>query len=434
MHKMHLVSQTTKYAGYVLLIISYVFMANCSSQETPINANSLTRSIDNLDYRGPDSLCSDIEDIIDNPPTDITPWQTRVAELSLKNACRLPSKDLTLEIAEAELGDKDFAYQKDKNTLTIFARSESESQRACCSLQTSLLPVAKTLEGNIFAGRYQLNNLDAARLEFRSPNMKEKFFYKGFKAADNLILNEDELEGTHSEGVITSLSLDEKRAYQLYLPPNYKTGKQLPIVIIGDGVSLGYFIRQWEPLILEGKLNPFIAIGVLSGRRGVIDPQKTYDFDIRNSDYIKNYSKGPQRFNAHLDFVTDELLPNITTKLEISAKPESTILMGGSSGGSFAMWGVLSRPDIFGHSVAMSPSGPVNIDVSRLAASRHYYISAGSYEPNFHANAEFYQEALHAAGTMTDLKIYPDGHSSDHRELRMVDALERILSNTQNTP
>lgn len=385
------------------------------------------RSIDDLSFQGPNALCSEIEAVLDDPPVYMTEWQMRVAQLS-ENACRLPSDDITLEAARAALGDDSFAYEIESNRLTVFARSDAEEQRLCCSLQPSLLPLAETPDGNIFAGRYRLEGLHEARLEFHRPGFEgDPILYRGEEAQRDLYVEAGELQGTHSEGTLYSGALDETRAYQLYTPPGYKPGDDVGLVIIGDGVSLGYYIRQWEPMVLDGRMAPFIAIGVLSGKRAVIDPQREYDFDIRNSDYIINYKNGPQRFAPHLKFVTDELMPKIATDLGYQMSAEKTALVGGSSGGSFALWGVMTRPDIFGHAIGTSPSGPVKLDLSDLAATRSYYIDAGLYEPNFHANAQFYAEGLNDAGANVDLRIYADGHSADHRALYMAYALPIIF-------
>ena len=140
-----------------------LFLIACSSDTKDVD-----RSIDNLSYQGPNALCSEIEGVLDDPPADITEWQIRVAQLS-ENACRLPSDDLTLADAQAALGEDSFAYGIESNRLTIFARSDADEQRLCCSLQPSLLLLAKPAQGNIFAGRYRLEGLNEARLEFRRP-------------------------------------------------------------------------------------------------------------------------------------------------------------------------------------------------------------------------------------------------------------------------
>lgn len=406
----------------ILLGALALFITACTAEikDTP-------RSIDDVSYRGPNALCPEIEDVLDYPPSDMTEWQTRVAQLS-ENACRLPSDDLTVEIAQAALGNDSFAYEIESNRLTVYARSDQDEQRLCCSLQSSLLPVARTPQGNIFAGRYRLESLHEARLDFRRPGFKGKpILYRGENAQVDLYLETGELQGAHSEGTLYSAVLDETRAYQLYTPPGHTPGDDVGLVVMGDGISLGYYIRQWEPMVLDGRMAPFIAIGVLSGKRAVIDPQRDYDFNIRNSDYIINYKDGPQRFKPHLQFVTDELMPKIAAELGYQLSAEKTALVGGSSGGSFALWGVMTRPDIFGHAVGTSPSGPVELDLSDLAAERYYYIDAGLYEPNFHANAQFYAEAIQEAGANVDLRIYADGHSADHRALYMAYALPKIF-------
>ena len=412
-----------------------LFMTACQGDLTKNEPGETTKpmftTIKDVKYQGPGAFCSDIEGLLAQPPEDMTDKQKLIARLS-QDACQLPSEDITVIDVQAALDGDKLAYQTDGDTLTVFAKHNKEEARACCSIQTNLTLIGQEGEDYFLSSRFHLKDLDAARLEFFAPDYFEseervKIFYKGPNAFPDREMNVDDLNGTLTEAVFNSTALDEKRIYDLYVPPGFKPGDDVGLVVLGDGTSLGFYVREWEPLMAAGKLGPFVAIGVRSGKRAISEPAKDYDFDVRNSDYIHGYTKGPQRFDAHLKFVTDELMPAIVKDLEIETTPESTLLMGGSSAGSFALWGVMKRPDVFGVSVGTSPSGPIPETVSDLAASRIYYISAGIYEPGFRYNAVSYEKILREAGVSVDLKTYSDGHSNDQRAQRMVEVMPLIF-------
>jgi len=404
-----------------LLFSSLLCLTGCGLSEND------TRSIKNMAYKGPNALCTQIETILVNPPPDMTAKQKKEAMLS-RDVCRLPSDDITIDDAIAALDADTIAFDIKNNIITLYVLSAQDKHRVCCSLQTYLLKIGKTQTGNYFAGRYRLKDLNQARLQFFRPDFSGKpIFFKGSLSFVDIPFNKGELLGHYTEGVIDSTALNEKRKYQLYTPPGFKMGDNVPILMLGDGSSLGYYIRQWEPMILAGTVAPFVAIGINSGKRAVVDPQKQYDFDVRNADYIYNYSKGPQRFSNHLTFVIDELLTRVAAELGLTPRAGTTALAGGSSAGSFALWGVMKRPDIFGYSIGTSPSGPIPKDISALAATRHYYMSAGLYEPGFLTNAELYMSFLSQAGAHTDITTYPDGHSDDHKAMQMVAVLPKIF-------
>lgn len=418
---------------YLLLLFVSLCLLACSADKgnSTSNETQSVRSIKDFRYHGPDTLCTDIKEVIANPPDDITQKQKLIAKLSL-DACALPNDDITVEDVVKALGGKKIAYNVTGNILTIYASHSEDKAITCCSIQPQLTLIGKHENAFIFAKKFQLKNLESARLEFYSPDFmtntsKEAISYRGPKSFPDRTFIKDELAGTVTTHNFESEALGEKRAYLVYIPPHFKPSKDTGVVVLGDGSSLGFHAREWEPLIESGKMSNFIAIGVVSGQRGIVDSDKTYDFDIRNADYINNYTHGPKRFDKHLSFVVDELLPSVASEYEIKLQPENTVLIGGSSGGSFALWGVLKRPDIFGISVGTSPSGPIPEEISDQAAKRRYYISAGIYEPGFRANAILYDEVLSAYGAKTDLKTYADGHSIDHRAQRMLDVLQLLF-------
>lgn len=420
--------------GYLRVLFTLFltgFLVSCGPETVDEPTVPAFATIQDVKYNGPGAYCADITALLANPPSDMTEKQNLIATLS-QDACQLPSNDISVTDVQTGLAGEKLAYQVDGDTLTVFAKYNKETARACCSIQTSLQLIGQESDLNYFASRFHLKNLDAARLEFFAPDYfenddKVKLFYEGPEAFPDREMNTDELNGILTERVFESTTLGEKRIYDLYVPQWFEPGDDVGLVVLGDGVSLGFHVREWEPLIASGKLTPFVAIGVRSGRRAISEPAKDYDFDVRNSDYIHGYTKGPQRFDAHLRFVTDELMPAIKDELAISPDPEATVLIGGSSAGSFALWGVMKRPDVFGVSVGTSPSGPIPDAISDLAARRSYYISAGIYEPGFLYNAVSYEKVLRQAGAQVDLETYSDGHSVDHRAQRMVEVLPHIF-------
>ncbi|MGD9548808.1 MAG: alpha/beta hydrolase [Candidatus Krumholzibacteriia bacterium] len=142
----------------------------------------------------------------------------------------------------------------------------------------------------------------------------------------------------------------EGRRVWAYLPPGYaaEPGREYPVLYMFDGQNLfdaaAGFAGEWrvdetcEDLITAGRMRPVIVVGMENGGR----------------DRIREYTPwaDPRRGGGggedHLEAVITTLMPAVAARYRVLAGPEHTGLAGSSLGGLMALYGGLSRPDVFG--------------------------------------------------------------------------------------
>lgn len=105
-----------------------------------------------------------------------------------------------------------------------------------------------------------------------------------------------------------------------------------------------------------------------------------------------------------LEAFINEVMPYVTNKYRVSAGAENTTIVGADYGGLFSLYASLSRPDVFGNCVSMSPMlwinpGALDSRLSDATAAQKYYLSAGGLEPAWmRTDVAAFQQALSAAG------------------------------------
>lgn len=136
--------------------------------------------------------------------------------------------------------------------------------------------------------------------------------------------------------VFKSELLHNERNLWIYDPVETK-GTKKNILILFDGFQYTDAIpvpNMIDQLYEEGKIPPTVMIGVDS-------PDRFTEFN------------GNDRFTQ---FLTDELLPWIHNRFEVSQRPKDIALCGASLGGLAAFYCALTRPDLFGNVVSQSGS------------------------------------------------------------------------------
>lgn len=103
---------------------------------------------------------------------------------------------------------------------------------------------------------------------------------------------------------------------------------------------------------------------------------------------------------AYLQAFVSELMPAMESRWRVARGPENTTIVGADFGALFSLYASISRPDVFGRCVAMSPMLWINEgvleDLAREASPAvQFYVSAGSREPQWMVSgAEAMAEAL----------------------------------------
>jgi predicted alpha/beta superfamily hydrolase len=150
---------------------------------------------------------------------------------------------------------------------------------------------------------------------------------------------------------IESKVLAETRTYWVHTPAKYKSGKDAyPVLMVQDPESEFTLAAAAVDLLSDsGRIPPMIIVGVKNTNR---------NRDMTPSRPAQAFGGGPWSGSAggadkFLAFIADELLPTVDRTYR--TRPYR-VLVGHSLGGLFAIYALMSRPDVFQGYIAISPS------------------------------------------------------------------------------
>jgi enterochelin esterase-like enzyme len=233
------------------------------------------------------------------------------------------------------------------------------------------------------------------------------------------------LRGRLERHELDSVPLDEPRTVTVYRPPGADGG--LPACVLADGQSTAGFAAVLESAIGTGALPPVLLVGV---HHAVLpDPRGP---DLRAMEYLPGHDR--EQFDAHLAFVTDEVLPWAAERFgppggRFGRRAGPWVAAGFSNGGAWAIAAAQRRPDVFG-AVAAFSAGVVPGKVSRAARSAgvRHYLGAGLLEPGFRRATGEWADRIARAGLPGRHEEWVGGHDHLWWEQRLPVALGWLLS------
>jgi len=139
--------------------------------------------------------------------------------------------------------------------------------------------------------------------------------------------------------LINSSVLKYQITYNTYIPPGYDPNITYPVIYVTDGYEymherMGNMITILDNLITLKKIKPIIAV--------FIDHREPVN---RSNNRRMNELAMSERY---LQFVTDELIPQVESKYHISKDPTQRAILGTSMGGLTAAYFAFSKPAVFG--------------------------------------------------------------------------------------
>jgi enterochelin esterase family protein len=144
--------------------------------------------------------------------------------------------------------------------------------------------------------------------------------------------------GTIHDTVIYSQTLANRRAVQVYLPPDYgKVRKKYPVILFHDGpdyINLGQVNNLMDWLIWHHEIEPVIGI--------FLPPVE------REAEYAG------KKVKALTCFIIYELMPLMEEKYTISKDPHKRATLGASLGGNISLYLGIAHPECFGKIAAQS--------------------------------------------------------------------------------
>lgn len=217
--------------------------------------------------------------------------------------------------------------------------------------------------------------------------------------------------------------LNRERKIQVYLPPNYEASKQqYPVLYILDGQNVfdvaTSYAGEWE---VDETLNRLYEASGF----GLIVVAIDHGDELRLNEYSAwdNEEHGRGEGEAFLNFLVQNLKPEIDKNFRTKKDADNTIIMGASLGGLFAHYAVLEKSDVFGKAGVFSPSfwyAKESFDFTKQRAalkdSKAYYLIGGKEGADMVKPMEDMVGLMKANGFSEDniySKIVPNGTHSE---------------------
>ncbi|WKV10588.1 alpha/beta hydrolase-fold protein [Marivirga harenae] len=213
--------------------------------------------------------------------------------------------------------------------------------------------------------------------------------------------------GTVESFQIFSNQLQYEIAYQVYFPADYENLKDLPIIYVTDGheysdEKLGNMITVLDNLIADESLQPILTV--------FIDPR-----DPNNLNTNRRQSEYPINVN-YLDFVTEELIPQIDTQYKTDSQADKRAILGTSLGGINSSYFGAKASQHFKNIAIQSPAYwyRANQIYDIVKAAEHsdtkIFMTAGTFNDGLE-NAIKMKEIYESKALNIELMTVNEGHS-----------------------
>ena len=225
------------------------------------------------------------------------------------------------------------------------------------------------------------------------------------------------LRGTVEEHTRDSVLLRTARQVTVYRPPG--PGRLVAGCVLADGGAARGFAPALEAAIEAGAVPPVLLVGV----HNAPSPAASRS-DLRAQEYLPGRNR--LRFDAHLRFVTGEVIPWADERFGPVAGP--WIAAGFSNGAAWAIAAAQRRPDLIG-SVAAFSAGvvPQRISGAARSAGIRHYLAAGTLEPGFRQSTRRWAERLARAGLGYRHEEWIGGHDQEWWKQQLPVALGWLL-------
>lgn len=147
------------------------------------------------------------------------------------------------------------------------------------------------------------------------------------------------------KGEVTKYTFDQSkifpgttRDYWIYVPKQYDPAKPACLMVFQDGIQYKAPV-VFDNLIAKKEIPVIIGVFVMHGRVKALSPNaldrfnRSYEYDGLGDNYVR--------------FLTEELLPEVTKKYNISANANDRAIAGASSGAIAAFTAAWERPEAF---------------------------------------------------------------------------------------
>jgi len=154
--------------------------------------------------------------------------------------------------------------------------------------------------------------------------------------------------------------LEENRKIFIRLPHHYDSNKSYPLIIKSDG---NFNLERWDRSIVtlseQGQIEDSIVVAIPnlfwsdSRNRDLVPPYARRDVQIEARPSDVNSPEIFGKADLFLSFIENEVLPYMESTYSIN---DNRVLSGFSAGGSFVLYTITTKPDLFSGYFAFSPA------------------------------------------------------------------------------
>ena len=323
----------------------------------------------------------------------------------------------------ARLSEPPLAVWSEDDVLHVLWQGQADEVQLWGGVQPRLWPVAGT--DDLWEASLRIRRLDEAVISLGVASrqaggdwptqLSDVRVWRGPRAP--VVPVAEPLRGVVEEHNLPSQALRTERQLTVYQPPD--PGGPVPGCLLADGEAVRGFAPALESAIEAGAVPPVRLVG-LHNALGLLDARS----DLRAQEYLPGRNR--RRFDAHLRFVTDEVIPWADERFGPVAG--RWVAAGFSNGAAWAIAAGQRRPDLIG-AVAAFSAGVVPQRISGAARSARipHYLAAGTLEPGFRRSTRQWAERLAKAGLPYRHEEWIGGHDQKWWEQQLPVALSWLL-------
>jgi enterochelin esterase-like enzyme len=252
----------------------------------------------------------------------------------------------------------------------------------------------------IVDGNWQLDPFCPNQVDNGLGDSNSYFVVGDFQEPPELQWVDEISHGRVEQFEFSSQRLNNTRQVYVYLPAGYDAdhAQRFGSLYVHDGgeyLERAKMANVLDNLIAEGRIPTLVAV--------MVDPVN------RMEEYWAN--------DRYLEFLCEELLPEIEQRYRTAPDRKARGVMGASLGGLISVYAALSRPDLF--SLIAGQSSALMMEEQKLAAmvpgirgvSFRFYFDVGKYEPRFIPAHERFIRLLKKKRWPTFYQELPGGHN-----------------------
>ena len=224
---------------------------------------------------------------------------------------------------------------------------------------------------------------------------------------------------------IYSENLKEYRRHNIYLPKGFSKTNSYPIVYGTDGhdnTENSYYKKTLDSLIQNEIIRPVIFVQSHANKKIADSTSMTLGngnkvyLKFRYFEYVESNSGDSlleNRFNAHMSYFTEELIPTIESGFNQEIESEDRYFYGVSNGAGFGLSLLKIHPEKIGTYLCFSTFGGEVNDADWYEAPNlpDLYFYYGSEEPQFLKDAaENLKGCYSGKEAKLEVKQYDGGH------------------------